>query len=151
MRNPAHVFFGLLALVSAPAFACSCGEMPTLEAWYNAHKIVAIVRVVEVKLDSEVSYFTDASTGEEGQSREYFTKGYAELVDVLKGTPKKKIRINGSTPLSGCYVPHTVGVEYVVFMSEPGEASFDFCALPTETTRIPKSLLEQWKKNTSNK
>jgi hypothetical protein len=151
MRNLAYVFSILLMLVSAPSFACSCGEMPTLEAWYNTHNTVAIVKVIEVKLGSEVSYYTDASTGKDGESTEYFTEGYAELVESLKGSPKKKIRITGSTPSYGCYVPHVVGVEYVVFMSEPGNASFNYCAFPRAVNQIPKSLIDQWRRNASNK
>ena len=151
MRNLAPVFSILLALLSAPALACSCGEMPSLEGWYSTHNTVAIVKVVEVKLDSRVSYFTDASTGKDGERTEYFTRGYAELVESLKGTPRKKIRITGSTPSSGCYVPHVVGVEYVVFMSEPGNASFNYCAFPRTVDKIPNSLIDQWRRNASNK
>lgn len=151
MRNSVCVVFSILVSLSAPALACSCGEMLTLEAWYQAHSIVAVVKVSEVRLDSRVSHFTVASTGERGQRTEYYTKGYAELVEVIKGTPKKKIKISGTTPDNGCYVPHVVGVEYEVFMSDPGKASFNFCSFPTEAALIPKDIFEQWRGNASSK
>ena len=59
--------------------------------------------------------------------------------------------ISGSTPNYGCYVRHVVGVEYLVFMSEPGKASFDFCSFPQEAALIPKNVIEQWRENASNK
>ncbi|WMS86581.1 hypothetical protein [Pleionea litopenaei] len=122
----------VLIFLSKLALSCSCWpEAFDLEKAFQIHQSVAIVEVVSVtngKGSRELFKYNEETNSYSHRVLEEHVTGYAEakIVNLLKGSPSKLVKINAGEINTSCSVELEVGEQYLAFL-EHNEAKVGFC------------------------
>lgn len=137
----------LAALLAPPAWACSCGEIPTLQDAYEQAERVAIVRVTSARLESteEIADVYSRGTWSKAPSVVETVRASARVTEQFKGPTTRRFTLVGVPPLDLCFDQLLIGEEYLIFSTRGTVVSFNACDLHPTASTIDQGILKQWR------